>query len=212
MRSRTQPRRRRSRELRQRCDEQLRRAERVHRSMRTVRPVPTRRLQRGAIVWAHVPFADTDGWKLRPGLVTGADRRMVRLHPISSALSRLGRPGYLEIVDLDAAGLDRPSGVNLLREVELPHIEVILLAGALSAADGIRFEVHTALLPVLALPDLGPVRSVAGGFLTGRAAASELPCGGPTVMAEHRRGVAVMPPPPRTTRTGPRAAGGADAR
>ena len=152
---------RRSRELRQRCDEQLRRAQRVNRSIRTVRPVPARRLQRGTIVWAHGPFADTDDWKLRPGLVTGADRSTLRLHPISSALSRLGRPGYLEITDLDAAGLDRPSGMNLLREVELARIEVVHLAGALSAVDGIRFEIHSALLPVLALPDLGPVRSVA---------------------------------------------------
>lgn len=137
---------------RRECDRALRRALRVSRALRQVRRPPGRRLRRGTVVWADVPFADTDGWKLRPALVTGRTGETVRLHPISSALSRLGREGYLELDDLDAAGLDRPCGVNLLREVEVPFTDVVDIAGELSGGDGIRFEVHAALLAVMARP------------------------------------------------------------
>jgi hypothetical protein len=128
--------------------------------MRRVQRLPRRRLRRGVVVWAHVPFSDTDGWKLRPALVTGTDGDRLRLHPITSAVSRLGRDGYLEIVDLDAVGLDRPSRVNLRREEEIPLIEAVSIAGELSPADTVRFEVHASLLAVMDLPDLAPARDL----------------------------------------------------
>lgn len=160
MRGTARERTKRDRDRRRDCDRHLRQALRATRSMRRVQRLPRRRLRRGVVVWAHVPFSDTDDWKLRPGLVIGADAGELRLHPITSAVSRLGRDGYLEIVDLDAVGLDRPSRANLRRVVEIPLIEAVSIAGELSLADAVRFEVHASLLAVMDLPDLAPARDL----------------------------------------------------
>ncbi|MCU0268206.1 MAG: hypothetical protein MUF83_06105 [Acidimicrobiales bacterium] len=130
----------------------LRRSLAVDHVLRGAPAVPLRRTTRGVVVWAHIPFEDTDEWKLRPALVAAVEGMTLRLHPISGALSRLGRPGYLEILDLDAVGLERPCAVNLARLVEVERIDTLSVSGTLSVQDTLRFEVAAGLQPFASLP------------------------------------------------------------
>lgn len=100
-----------------------------------VRPIAKTRLRPGVVVWAHVPFEDADGEKARPAVVRSVAGRDVTVLPGSSALSRYRFPGrYVELTDLDAAGLARPTGIRR-RAVTVDIVEIIDVVGALGRLD-----------------------------------------------------------------------------
>lgn len=117
------------------------------RALTCVHRVADRNLEIGAVLWAHVPFEDIDGSKLRPVVVVDRVRNGVVVHPFTTSLRRLARRDHVEIDDLDTAGLDRPCGVNVARLVELARGEVVSRVGALSVGDFVRVQVTSALLP-----------------------------------------------------------------
>jgi hypothetical protein len=107
----------------------------------TVRPVARGRLVPGAVVWAHVPFAEGDAEKTRPTVVKATVGRQVTILPASGAVSRFRFPTkYVELRDLHAAGLSWSTGVRR-HEVTLDVIEIIAIVGQLSDFD------MTAVLP-----------------------------------------------------------------
>jgi hypothetical protein len=89
----------------------------------------------GAVVWAHVPFEDGEGEKTRPAVVAQLSGRDVTLYPGTTSGSRI-RHGhrYVEVRDLGAAGLNRPTGIKR-SFVVVDVIEVIDVVGDLSRAD-----------------------------------------------------------------------------
>jgi hypothetical protein len=100
-----------------------------------VEAVPMNRLRLGVVVWAHVPFRDDDGEKTRPAIVVRTAGRTVELLPVTTSQARFRRPHqHVEICDLDTAGLDRPSAVQL-RTITVDRIELIHIVGELSDAD-----------------------------------------------------------------------------
>ncbi len=100
-----------------------------------VEAVPMNRLRLGVVVWAHVPFQHDDGEKTRPAIVVGNAGRTVDLLPVTTSATRFRRPyDHVELCDLDAAGLERPSGVRL-RAVTVDRIELVHIVGELSDAD-----------------------------------------------------------------------------
>jgi hypothetical protein len=104
----------------------------------TVHPVARRLLLPGTVVFAHVPYAETDDEKGRPAVVKVTVGREVTILPGSSALSRRRFPAlYVELRDLDTAGLWRPTGVRL-REVTVDRIEIVHILGRLSDFDMTR--------------------------------------------------------------------------
>lgn len=112
--------------------------------------VPRRRLTPGTVVWAHVPFEHGEGEKLRPAVVVGCDGRGVRIRRLSSSATRLRFDFYLDVVDLDAAGLDRPCGIDLRSSTVVDLIEVVDIVGELSDADFVRLQVAACLYVFLA--------------------------------------------------------------
>jgi hypothetical protein len=89
----------------------------------------------GAVVWAHVPFAEIDEFKTRPAVVVEIVGREVTILPATSSSSRSGYPTeYVELRDLNAAGLNRPTGVRL-RETTVDIIEIVDVVGRLSDID-----------------------------------------------------------------------------
>lgn len=112
-----------------------------------VEQVALNRLHSGVVVWAHVPFSERDDEKTRPAVVVGRKGRMVELLPVTTSLTRFRRPHqYVEVQDLDAAGLTRASGVQR-RPVTVDRIEIVSVVGELSEPD---------LLAVLGSPLLAP--------------------------------------------------------
>ena len=107
-------------------------------SLSTVRRVPRKRLTPGTVIWAHVPFEETEGEKTRPAVVIDLRGRDVVILPgtTAPARKRLG-PRYVEVTDLDAAGLYRPTGIRL-SEVVVDLIEIIDIVGTLSDPDASR--------------------------------------------------------------------------
>jgi hypothetical protein len=138
-------------------DRWLRQALATDRALHTVSPIALRRLRPGVVVWAHIPFQEVDGWKLRPAVVVRAEARTVLLRPVTGAASRFGRHDHVELEDLDTAGLAHPCAVRLGRDVEVDRTDVVTLAGRLSLIDELRIEVTEALSPFFALPSLGVV-------------------------------------------------------
>jgi hypothetical protein len=115
-------------------------------NLAVVEAVPMNRLHRGVVVWAHIPFQYDDGEKTRPAVVIGVSGRTVELLPVTTTQSRFGRPHlYVEVQDLDPAGLLRASGVHL-RPVAVDRIELVHIVGELSEADLASVD---ARLPVL---------------------------------------------------------------
>lgn len=93
------------------------------------------RLSTGVVVWAHVPFAESDGEKTRPAVVVGRHGRNIELLPISTSPARFRFNGtHHELTDLDSAGLDRASGVRMA-SVTVDRIEVIQVVGELGPDD-----------------------------------------------------------------------------
>lgn len=104
-------------------------------SLTTVKPVPLNRLCPGAVVWAHVGFEDHTGEKARPAVVIEAGSQTVKVLPVTTSANRRFHPTkYVEITDLNGAGVTRPSGVAL-RPLEIDRIELIALVGELSDED-----------------------------------------------------------------------------
>jgi len=100
-----------------------------------VRPVAKTKLVAGAVVWAHVPYEDDDGEKTRPAVVVERRGRTVVLKPgTTSSTWRRYPHRYVEISDLETAGLRRPTAVRC-DEVIVDLIEVIDLVGTLSDED-----------------------------------------------------------------------------
>ena len=100
-----------------------------------VEPVPMNRLRLGVVVWAHIPFQHDDGEKTRPAIVVGTGGRTVDHLPVTTSPTRFGRPfDHVELCGLDAAGLERPSGVRL-RAVTVDRIEIVHIVGELSDTD-----------------------------------------------------------------------------
>ena len=101
-----------------------------------VEPVARTALVRGAVVWAHVPFADGHGtsWKTRPAVVVDASGREVTLLPLTSSLMSRGRPGVIEIRHWVEAGLTRPCSL-VRRPVTLDRIDILNVVGQLHEDD-----------------------------------------------------------------------------
>jgi len=99
--------------------------------MSIVRRIPRTQLTPGTVVWAHVPFADGTGEKSRPAVVLSRQGRDVELLPATTSMRRHRYPGqYVEIEDLESAGLNRATGVSL-RPVIVDIIEIISITGSL---------------------------------------------------------------------------------
>jgi hypothetical protein len=98
-------------------------------------PIARNRLLPGAVVWAHIPYRERPGEKLRPAVVLGVDGRAVCLLPGYSAPSRWRFVGqYLEVTDLEGTGLLRPTGLRR-RPVTVDQIEIAGKVGRLSEHD-----------------------------------------------------------------------------
>jgi len=103
--------------------------------MSIVRPVPLSRLLPGTVVWAHIPFADGTGEKSRPAVVIATESRDITLLPGTTSTRRFDlRNSYSEVIDLDAAGLNRPTGISR-RPVTVDKIEIIMICGELAGDD-----------------------------------------------------------------------------
>lgn len=115
-------------------------------NLTSVKPVPASQLTFGTVVWAHIPFAECSGHKTRPAVVVAADRHHAALLPGFTGAKRLHYPDrYLELTDLDAAGLLRPTGLRL-EAVCLERLEIINISGALDPddADALRDRIQVA--------------------------------------------------------------------
>ena len=99
-------------------------------------PVPRSALVRGAVVWAHVPYANgrAGAWKTRPAVVVVAIGREVTLLPLTSSLVSRGRPGVVEVRHWAEAGLSRPCSL-VRRPVTLDRIDILNVVGRLHEDD-----------------------------------------------------------------------------
>jgi len=99
--------------------------------MNTVQRIPRTQLKPGTVVWAHVPYADGTGEKSRPAVVLSRQGRDIELLPATTSNRRHRFPGrYVEIRDLESAGLNRATGVSL-QPVVADVIEIISITGSL---------------------------------------------------------------------------------
>lgn len=106
--------------------------------LNTVKPVPRNQLVAGAVVWAHLPFRDGTGEKVRPAVVVSAATHEVVLLSTTTSPNRLRYPGrYVEVTDLEAAGIRHASGVAL-RLTTVPRIDLVDIVGGLSPGDAER--------------------------------------------------------------------------
>ena len=100
-----------------------------------VRPVAKTALTRGTVVWAHIPFEETDDYKLRPVVVSHLAGRDVTVYPGTTSDKRHRYPwGYRELTELDSAGLGRATGVRL-EPITIDVIDIVTIAGALGPDD-----------------------------------------------------------------------------
>jgi len=103
--------------------------------MSIVRRIPRTQLTPGTVVWAHVPFADGTGEKSRPAVVLSRQGRDIELLPATTSMRRHRYPDqYVEIQDLESAGLGRATGV-CLRPVVVDILEIIPITGSLRPAN-----------------------------------------------------------------------------
>jgi hypothetical protein len=86
-------------------------------------------------VWAHVPYEDGQGEKLRPAVVVERCGRDLTILPATTSASRWRYPNSsVEVRDLAAAGLTKPTGIKV-RSVTVDIIEVVDIVGRLGEAD-----------------------------------------------------------------------------
>jgi hypothetical protein len=110
-----------------------------------LRIVPRNRLHPGTVVWAHIPFEDVEGDKIRPAVVLRCHGRDVVLLPCTTSVRRHQRPGYVEIKHWQSAGLPRPTGARRA-SLTVDYLEIVNIAGNLADEDA------AALLPASARP------------------------------------------------------------
>lgn len=108
------------------------RRRRVAPSTEIVRLVPRAALTPGAVVIAHVPYADGTGSKRRPAVVLRASRHDVEVLPVTSKPPR--RRGGTALADWEPAGLRQPSTVRHT-PVLIDRRDVDVALGQLSPRD-----------------------------------------------------------------------------
>src|SRR5437879_2914621 len=91
------------------------------------------RLAPGVVVWARVPYADRDDYKIRPAAVVDVVGRRATVRPLTSAASRLACR-LAEVEDLAAAGLPRASGFRR-RSVAFDTTAILAFSGELAVRD-----------------------------------------------------------------------------
>ena len=107
-----------------------------------VRPVAKTALTPGTVVWAHISFEDSDGWKLRPVVVSHTSGREVVVYRGTTADTRFRYAwSYRELTDLASAGLRRATGIYL-EPITIDLIDIVGVAGELGPDD--RFAVFGA--------------------------------------------------------------------
>jgi hypothetical protein len=111
-----------------------------------VEPVPRNRLVPGTVVWAHIGFRDGTGEKARPAVVVEVRGREVVLLPGTTSEKRHRLRDHVEVLDLDEAGLDRPTGVSTIPVVVDRRIDLTSIAGELSEQDHDRVFSNAATL------------------------------------------------------------------
>jgi hypothetical protein len=100
-----------------------------------IQPVAKTALTPGTVVWAHIPFEETDGSKLRPAVVSHLSGRDVTVYPATTTDKRHRyHRQYRELGDLGSAGLRRATGVELAA-ITIDVIDVVGVAGALGPDD-----------------------------------------------------------------------------
>ncbi|MEQ8717767.1 MAG: type II toxin-antitoxin system PemK/MazF family toxin [Acidimicrobiales bacterium] len=105
-------------------------------SVRAVIHVPLTQLTAGTIVWAHVPYVESEGYKTRPAVVLDRDGRDIELLALTSSLRRFDMPDrYVELSELEPTGLDRPCGIRMTPSVVVDRIDILSIAGHLSERD-----------------------------------------------------------------------------
>ena len=109
-----------------------------------VEPVPRNRLVPGTVVWAHIGFRDGTGEKARPAVVLEVRSREVVLLPGTTSEKRHRLRDHVEVLDLDEAGLDRPTGVSTIPVVVDRKIDLTSIAGELSEQDHVRVFTNAA--------------------------------------------------------------------
>lgn len=112
-----------------------RRYEELARALRSTGHLCPHTLTAGDVVWARVDFDDNSGHKVRPVVVLTADYRQIVGLAGTSNLDRGRALRHVELVDLDAAGLDDPTAVDPVRPRIVPAEDLLLRAGRCSAAD-----------------------------------------------------------------------------
>lgn len=132
------------REDNRRNHEALRAARSVVRDLRRVSRIP-RRLEPGTVVWAHVPYREGGGEKLRPAVVSQTGDGGARLWKVTSSATRLHHPFHVEITDLGPAGLTRPCAIDVREPVAVDRLDIVSIAGKLSADDYLRLRVGSCL-------------------------------------------------------------------
>lgn len=104
-------------------------------TMASVDMVALGALQPGTVVRARVPFFDGRGDKVRPAVVVAVEGRTVTLRGITSSSARTRRAHrFDELLEITAAGLQRPSGVSRATVV-VDRLEILELLGALHEVD-----------------------------------------------------------------------------
>ena len=107
-----------------------------------VRPVAKTALTPGTVVWAHIPYEETDGYKLRPSVVTHVAGREVTVLPGTTSHTRHRHSwAYREVADLDAAGLRRATGIHL-DPITVDLMDIVHVAGVLGPQDHLAVVEH----------------------------------------------------------------------
>jgi hypothetical protein len=100
-----------------------------------VRPVAKTALTPGSVVWAHIPYEENAGWKLRPVVVSHTFGRDVVVFPASTAETRFRYPwAYRELTDLAPAGLRAGTGVHL-GPITIDWMDIVSVVGLLGRDD-----------------------------------------------------------------------------
>lgn len=100
-----------------------------------VQPVAKTALTPGTVVWAHVPYEETDGGSCAPSSSTSAVAGTSLCSPAPPPRPGTATPGPTgELTDLETAGLPRATGVELA-VVTIDVTDVVSVAGALGRDD-----------------------------------------------------------------------------
>ena len=117
-----------------------------------VEPVPRNRLVPGTVVWAHIGFRDGTGEKARPAVVLEVRSREVVLLPGTTSDKRHRLRDHVEVLNLDEAGLGRPTGISTIPVVVDRRIDLTSISGELSETDRQRVFDQAAALSHVEVP------------------------------------------------------------